>query len=283
MASDARPVRIRTCSIRACPCAKPIIGWSWTCRRCTGVSRARTSRVYSIDPCGSGGFEAWVAAKARGLSAPQNRTAAIAARGLPLACTERAAAPDGSRAAQGARSTWTFCRRPLPTPAAAPSSTRTTSSQDSINCSKRTARTTSIGYVQPAANKPGSFHRLEVKVNRPDRQGADPQRLRSSRGDRRSEGRQPSARRLTWRSQRRCPNPEPALWPMPVCRLSRGPRAGGGSWHYGGWINGGDDRGWRARGCRDDRARRRSIELQVSVFTPDGIAVGRPQRQSAPR
>ena len=277
VASDAQPVRMRTSdpgvSIREAN-HRLVVEMPEVFRR---LARANVT-VYSIDPCGVGGFEAWVAAKARGLSALR------AATTIPPADYHWLAPSVPPRPTDLARHKATIDMDFLEAAAANTGGRAIVNTNDFepglSRLFEENASYYLIGYVQPAANKPGSFHRLEVKVNRPDLTA----RTRSGYEI-------PAAVGAPKDGAERAPGD--AAITRALSESGSGPVA-----HTGlplsvalapvvvpGSTAAGPVAVTIVVGARQDAVTSRtpqSIELQVAVFTPDGIAVGRSQRQTAP-
>jgi hypothetical protein len=117
------------------------------------LARANVT-VYSIDPCGLGGFEAWGGGKsARTQRAPLRHGSCV--RGLQLAGAERAAAPGRSLARHKATIDMDFLQ-------AASANTggraivNTNDFEPGLNrLFEENGSYYLVGYVQPATNKPG--------------------------------------------------------------------------------------------------------------------------------
>ena len=233
--------------------------------------------VYSIDPCGLGGLEAWVTTKALGLGAlrgpavalpadynwlapsvtPQPKDLAHHKATVDMDFLEAAAAETGGRAI-----------------------VNTNDFEPGLNrLFEENGSYYLVGYVQPAANKPGSFHRLEVTVNRPGvsvrtRNGYEVPAAAAPPKDAAERGAADVAITKALSESGAGPVADAGL-PL---SLALAPVA----------IPGNTASGTTAVtivvGARQDPVPSRTpqtLDLQVSVFTPDGIAVGRPQRQQA--
>lgn len=232
--------------------------------------------VYSIDPCGLGGLENWVAAKARGLSAL--RTAA-----LPVPADYNWLAPSGPpQPADLARHKATLDMDFLEAAAANTGGRAIVNTNDfepGLNqMFEENGSYYLIGYVQPAANKPGSLHRLQVEVTRPNmtvrtRSAYEVPTVTASKD---SADRTPAELAIS-RSLSESGAGPVAEGALPLS-IALAPVAVAGN------TTAGTTAVTIVVGAKQDAVTTRtpqSIELQVSVFTPDGIAVGRPQRQTA--
>lgn len=232
--------------------------------------------VYSIDPCGLNGFETWVASKARGLSALRSAT-------LPVPADYNWLAPSGPPLPMDlARHKATIDMDFLEAAAANTGGRAIVNTNDfepGLNqMFEENGSYYLIGYVQPAANKPGSFHRLQVEVNRPDMtvrtRNAYEVPVVSSPRD--SGDRTPAELAIS-RSLSESGAGPVAEGALPLS-VTLAPVAVAGT------TAAGTTAVTVVVGAKQDAVTARtpqSIELQISLFTPDGIAVGRPQRQTA--
>jgi len=275
--SDARPVRLARGSDPGLHLREAnhrlVVDTSEVYRR---LQRANVT-VYSIDPCGLGGLEGWVTTKALGLSALR-----VPAVSLPTDYNWLAPSVP-PRPMDLARHKATVDMDFLQAAAANTGGRAIVNTNDfepGLNqLFEENGSYYLVGYVQPAANKPGSFHRLQVEVNRPG---------------------------VTVRT--RSAYEVPTAVAAPKDAAERGPvdvaitralsESGAGPVADAGLplslalapvaIPGNTAAGTTAVtivvGATQDSVTSRTpqtLDLQVSVFTPDGIAVGRPQRQQA--
>ena len=278
VASDARPVRIVRGSDPGLPLREAnhrlVVDMSEVYRR---LQRANVT-VYSIDPCGLGGLEAWVATKALGLGALRTPAASLPADYNWLAPTVPPRPMDLAR--HKATVDMDFLQA-----AAANTGGRaivnTNDFEPGLNqLFEENGSYYLVGYVQPAANKARSFHRLEVEVNRPGvrvrtRSGYEVPAADAAPKDPADRAAADVAMTKALSESGAGPVADAGL-PL---SLALAPVAVPGTTAAGSMAV------TIVVGGREDAVTTRtpqSIELQVSVFTPDGIAVGRPQRQSAP-
>ena len=274
--SDAQPVRIR-------PGGDPGTAIREANRRLTAdmldvfrrLQRANVT-MYSIDPCGLGGLEAWVAAKARGLSALRSAT-------LPLPADYNWLAPTvPPRPMDLARHKATVDMDFLEAAAANTGGRAIINTNDFEPGLNRLFEENGsyylVGYVQPEANKPGSFHRLEVTVNRPGLS------VRT-----RSGYEVPAASASTVAAELK---PGDAAVAKALAESGAGPVADAGlplqlalaPVAIPATTAAGTSAVTIVIGGREEPVTSRTpqtLELEVSVFTADGIAVGRSQRQQA--
>lgn len=276
--SDARPVRNIRGSDPGLPLREAnhrlVVDTSEVYRR---LQRANVT-VYPIDPCGLGGLEAWVSTKALGLGALRGPAVPLPADYNWLAPTVPPRPMD--LAHHKATVDMDFLQA-----AAANTGGRaivnTNDFEPGLNqLFEENGSYYLVGYAQPALNKPGSLHRVQVEVNRPGvtarhRSGYEvPEAVAAPK---------PAAERT----------PADVAITKALSESGAGPVADAGlplSLALAPVAVPGNTAAGTAAvtivvGGREDAVTTRtpqSIELQVSVFTPDGIAVGRPQRQSAP-
>jgi hypothetical protein len=234
--------------------------------------------VYSIDPCGLGGFEAWVTTKALGLGALRGPAVALPADYNWLAPSVTPQPKDLAR--HKATVDMDFLQA-----AAANTGGRAIVNTNDFEPGlsqlfEENGSYYLVGYVQPAANKPGSLHRLQVEVNRPGvtvrtRSGYEIPAAGAAPKD--AAERTPADVAVTKALSESGAGPvADAGLPLSVALA---PVAVPGN------TAAGTASVTIMVGGREDAVTSRTpqtIELQVSVFTPDGIAVGRPQRQQAP-
>jgi VWFA-related protein len=275
--SDARPVRIVRGSDPGLPLREAnhrlVVDTSEVYRR---LQRANVT-VYSIDPCGLGGLEGWVTTKALGLGALRGPAVplpvdynwlnpTVPPRPMDLAhhkatvdmdFLQAAAANTGGRAI-----------------------VNTNDFEPGLNqLFEENGSYYLVGYVQPAANKAGSFHRLEVEVNRPGvkvrtRNGYEVPAADAAARDAAERG---AADVATIKALSESGAGPVADAGVPLS-LALAPVAAPGNTAAGTMAV------TVVVGARQDPVASRTpqtLDLQVSVFTPDGIAVGRPQRQQA--
>lgn len=276
--SDAQPVRLARGSDPGLPMREAnhrlVVDMPDVFRR---LQRANVT-VYSIDPCGLGGFEAWVTTKALGLAALR-----VAAR--PLSVDYHWLAPSAPPRPMDLAHHKASIDMDFLEAAAANTGGRaivkTNDFDPGLNrLFEENGSYYLIGYVQPPANKPGSFHRLDVKVNRADltvrtRSGYEVPASLAAPKDEAGLSAADAARSRALSESGAGPVADAGL----ALSMALAPVAIPGSTAAGTAAVtitvGGQESAVTSRTAQ-------SIELQVSVFTPDGIAVGRPQRQTAP-
>ena len=234
--------------------------------------------VYPIDPCGLGGLEAWVTTKALGLGA-------LRGPALPLPADYNWLAPTvPPRPLDLARHKATVDMDFLQAAAANTGGRAIVNTNDfepGLNqLFEENGSYYLVGYAQPATNKAGSIHRLEVSVNRPGvivrtRNGYEVPAADAVPKDTAERGAADVAITKALSESGAGPVADAGL-PL---SLALAPVAVPGNTAAGSTavtiVVGGREEAVTSRTPQ-------TIELQVSVFTPDGIAVGRPQRQQAP-
>ena len=231
--------------------------------------------VYSFDPCGLGGFEAWVASKARSLGALRSATTPLPADYNWLAPTQP---PRPMDLAQHKASVDMDFLQGAAANTGGRAIVNTNDFDPGLNqMFDENGSYYLIGYVQPADNKPGSFHRLEVTVNRPDlivrtRSGYEVPAATTIKDAELKPGDAAIVKALA--DSGAGPVADAGL-PL---TLALAPVAVPSNTAAGSSVV------TVVIGGREEPVTVRTpqtLELQVSVFTPDGVAVGRPQRQQA--